>query len=56
MDESKRLDTSEKARFYRGRAREMFALAEQAKDHEQRRVMLSIAAMYGRLADQFEHK
>jgi hypothetical protein len=56
MDQPKHSAKLEKGRFYRGRAREMFALADQVNDDEQRRVMLSIAAMYSRLADHFERE
>jgi hypothetical protein len=47
------VDRSERVRFYRERAREILALTSEVND-EQRRVMVSIAAVYARLADEFE--
>ena len=44
-----------KAAEYRQRASETLALAEEIKNPEQRRMLLSIAAMYHRLAKSLEN-
>ena len=49
------LDEPERARLYRERAAEMVGLAD-AMEVGQRRMMLAIAAMYQRLADELERE
>ena len=44
----------ETARKYRERAAELLAMAQAMKNSEQSRILLAIAAMYHRLAEQFE--
>jgi hypothetical protein len=44
----------ETARKYRDRAAELLAMAQGMKNSEQSRILLAIAAMYHRLAEQFE--
>jgi ribosomal protein L17 len=45
---------SEKAKGYRQRAAEMIAMAEETKNPDRRHMLLSIAAMYHRLAQSME--
>jgi hypothetical protein len=51
-----RVGNTERAALYRRRAAEMLMWGEKTEDHTQRRILLSIAAMYHRLAEQLERE